>query len=176
VSATFLTNAKALARQQRFRAARVDAGLKRQARLWGQAVKARAEALSRGPLTQAQLRQYRPGLYSTARGARPAFDATVNSHTGLFAASWRVGVWAVAGGVTVTVWNQAPYAGFMQGTERMRRRGILDAAAQPYSLSLMALRAKRSAEADGGGSSLLLDIVQIGVSVGSTYAGTIMDA
>lgn len=176
MGATFLTNAKSLARRQRFRGTQVDAALKATARLWGQQVKTRAESLSRGTITTAQLRQYRPGLYSTLLAAQPLFDAKINSHTGLFAASWRLGVWTTRSGVTVTVWNQAPYAQFMQGTERMRRRGVLDAAAEPYSFSRMALRAKRTAESEGGGGSLLLELVQVGISVGAAYGGAVIDA
>ena len=165
------TNANALATRQRLRGKTVDAALKARARLWGETVQKNAVSLSQGPIKTAQLRGYSPGLYSTARAANPYFDAQINAQSGVFAASWRVRVWSIGDKLTITVLNVAPYAGYMTGTDKMRRRDILGrATGQIRPLSLALLDAKRQAERSVGGS-LLLELAQVTLTVGVAYGG-----
>lgn len=124
----FVTNAGNLAARNRFKAKLIDAALKKACKDYAIAVQSQARRLSQGPLKTAALRRIKPGLYSTKRPARTVFDATINMQTGLFAQSWHYGTYSSAGGVTVTVWNSAPYAKYMMGTLRMRQRPILDMA------------------------------------------------
>ena len=176
MGAQLLTNAKSLATRQRFRAKQVDAALQAQARKWGSDVKARAMILSNGPLTTAQLRRYRPGLYSTQLPPRAVFDALVNRQSGEFARSWRIRVASYAGHITVTVLNDADDAKWMQGTSKMRLRPILKlATSQVSSLTKRALTAKQSAEQAATGGSLFLELVKVSVTVGAAYGGAAAD-
>lgn len=182
----FRTNANHIAARQRERAAKVDAAMKAGSAAWGQGVMRRAVALSQGPLKTAMLRQYRPGLYSTASPSNPAFDAVINSQTGLFARSWRVSTWGYSGHVTTTVYNVAPYSGFMMGTARMRFRGVLEAAVngrpgqvaavvRPSTFTRTIHASKVMAEGSGyGAASFVGELVQIGVGVVAAYAGELM--
>ena len=174
--AQFLTNAGNLATRQRLRGRAVDAALKAEARAWGQAVRAQAERLSQGTLTAANLRQM-DGPYSVrfSPGAAGQSDAIINRRTGDFAAGWRVGVWAYRDGVTVTIWNASRESTFMAGTRLMRLRPVLvEARGAVHSLSAGALRAKRRAEATGGGFSLGLELINTAAAVGGAYGGALM--
>ena len=164
-------NAGSLATRQRQRGKAVDAAMKARARLWGETVKQNAVSLSQGTISAAALRRYSPGLYSRARAANPGFDAVLNRQTGLLAASWRMQVWAMSDKTTVTVFNTAPYSGFMLGTVKMRPRPILDfARGQVKPFSRQVLDAKRQGERCPAGS-LLFDLVQVGVTVTFAYGG-----
>lgn len=174
MAVVFKTNANGLAARQRFRGKQVDAAMQAQARLWGQQVKARATALSQGTLSASRLRGYKPGLYSTRRAGNPAFDAVVNKQSGLLARSWTFGVWSFTGHVTVTVFNTAPYSGYLMGTARMRMRPILAVATGAIPFGAMMLKAKRQAEQSSTGGSLVLELVQVAATVGVAYGGAAM--
>ena len=149
----FRTNAGNLAARQRYNAAVVDQAMRDACRLYGAAVTQQARTLSKGPISTAELSKYKPGMYSTKRPARPAFDAIINAQTGLFAASWHFGTWSFTGHVTVTVYNTAPYAKYMMGTARMRERPILDEAMQKLASGPGAATTAAAAIAGSGGAT-----------------------
>lgn len=170
-----LTNAKRLATRQRFRGTAVDAALKAEARAYGELVRTRAIALSQGTISRKALRAYKPGLYSRGRAGNPLFDAVINKQSGIFAASWRLGVYTFAGHITVTVSNAAPYSRFMQGTDKSRKRPILNMATGQGAIFRKAiLDAKRRAERANTGGSLPVALIAGGGSgsVGRSSPGT----
>ena len=181
----FRTNAGNLAARQRYKANLVDQAMKDACRMYGAALTQQARTLSKGPISTAELSEYKPGMYSTKRPARPAFDAIINAQTGLFASSWHFGTWAFTGHVTVTVYNTAPYAKYMMGTARMRERPILDEAMQklatgPEAAAIAALTGPGSA-ASAAVTAAIGAVMGSGASAGSAagsrvFAGYVLRA
>lgn len=171
---SFKTNAISLAARQRIRGKAVSAAMQVQARLYGETLKRAAESLSQGPMTTAQLSQYKPGFYSTSRTGDVYSDAVINQQTGRLRNSWYSGVGTFSGHVTVTVWNTSPEAKFMLGTSKMRKRDILGRAIgqiKPFSTQM--LQAKRQGEQSVGGS-LALELVNVAITVGVAYGSAAM--
>ena len=123
----WVTNAGSLASTKRLLADQVHNNLRSAARIHAKKMKAEAVRLSNGTITAAQLRTYQPGLYSRAVVGvySPAFDALINSHSGVFKASWRTRVQETKDGWTITLLNDSKEAAYMMGTKRMRMRPIL---------------------------------------------------
>lgn len=164
------TNGNHLAARQRIRGKAVSTAMRAQARAYGESVKSNAVALSQGTISDTMLRAYSPGLYSRARAGNAFADAEINTHTGLFAKSWQVRVWSVGDNLTVTILNLAPYSAYMLGTVKMRKRDILGRATgqlKPFYMQM--LQAKRKGEGSVSGSGLLMDLINVTVTVGIAY-------
>lgn len=166
------TNGNHLAARQRMRGKAVSSALKAQARIYAESVKSNAVILSQGSISEAMLRAYSPGLYARARAGNAFADAEINKHTGLFASSWQARVWSVGDSLTITVLNLAPYSVYMLGTVKMRKRDILGRATgqlKPFYLQM--LQAKRQGEKSVSGSGLLMELINVTVTVGIAYGG-----
>jgi len=87
----------------------------------------RAIQYSSGGRTYAELRQYRPGLYSVRRPARRD-DHIINTHTGTFRAGWRKRPVRRTGDTfTISLFNvgMKVAAWLLLGTRKMRERPLL---------------------------------------------------
>lgn len=95
------------------------------------AAKTTAIRLSHGPLKtehlQRMAREFNKGrgLYSTAAPAPPMNPAIVNLQSGRFSRSWQTRVTWNGAGTSMTLWNTAPYAKFLLGTNKTIARLIL---------------------------------------------------
>ena len=92
----------------------------------------RAIQYSSGGRTYSELRQYRPGLYSTQRPARKD-DYIINVHTGAFRSGWRKRPVRRAGDTfVISLFNvgMKVAAWLLLGTRKMRERPLLKKVAE----------------------------------------------
>ena len=175
------TNAGSLASTKRLLADQVHNNLRSAARIHAERMKAEAVRLSSGTITLDELRSHRPGIYSRAIvGAySPAFDALINSHSGVFKASWRTRVQETKDGWTITLLNDSKEAAYMMGTKRMRMRPILIEVDRILygELPAQVRKVTRRAGQENGKGGSAFGAVLYGVGVGAaSVAGGLTEA
>ncbi len=132
------SNALALSKKNQRRATAIIPALNQakkdtEAALWHRAV----WELSAGSVKQSTLSQGPPGLNnpygygpSNSRGPRGAVPygnlAIINRQSDDFAASWDTVGLVTTNSVTVLIFNTSPHAKFLLGTDRMKRRPVLE--------------------------------------------------
>lgn len=135
---TLSTNAGTLARKNIDRQKLLRMELERARRESQKAIKRTAEALSSGTTSTATLSAPPPGLNHpygyggyNSRGIRGPVPnggelGIINEQTGLFRNSWEADGYSFPDRQVITLWNDAPYAADMLGTDKMRARPILN--------------------------------------------------
>ena len=105
----------------------------------------------------------------------PTPDYVINAQTGTFKEAWKSTADLTAGNWVILVWNDSAYAKFMMGTDRMRKRGILDEIDKRSALHLQQLLTavllenareytSQSASSPFGGGGALIFAIYAGTS------------
>ena len=126
------TNASQLSAVYRRRAQAVRPAFRRAMQASTMEIKRTAmEFSSRTGLPPAALRRLgHPFAARLPKDSGPYPDSQIGQRTGRFRAGWRAQTRETADGLEGQVWNDAPQARFMLGTRKMRKRPILERAAQ----------------------------------------------
>jgi len=124
---TFKTNAGNCAVNKRILAGQMEEQFRKVARKEAEDMKRVAKVLSSGNLSLKTLAKMgHPYGLRRLPGAAGQPDFIINKQSGTFAASWQTRTQKTPTGWTVTLWNSAPEAFYLLGTNKMRPRLIFD--------------------------------------------------
>ena len=127
MSVTFKTNAGNCAINKRILVGQMEEQFRAVARKEAADMKRVAKLLSSGNLSLATLaKRGHPYGLRQLPGAAGQPDYIINKQSGLFATSWQTRTQKTPTGWTVTLWNSAPEAFYLLGTNKMRPRLIFD--------------------------------------------------
>ena len=182
MSVTFKTNAGNCAVNKKILAGKMEERFRQAARMEATKLKFLAESLSGGNLSLAMLAK-RGHPYGLRRlpGAAGQPDYIINKQSGRFATSWQSRAQKTSIGWTISLWNSAPEAFYLLGTDRMRPRLIFDEImrrTQPDLSVELRKAVRKTAEGNAGtppmGGSVfggLLYAVSVGVTSAASGLG-----
>ena len=127
MGAQFVTNAGALALKHSAFAMSTRAKFEAAAKAHADFLVAIARELSSGTTsTEELIAMGHPYSTRYAPNSGPSPDYVINAQTGALRDGWQARADLEAGNWVVLLWNETSYAKFMMGTDRMRKRPILD--------------------------------------------------
>ena len=177
---TFKTNAGNCAVNKRILAGRMEEQFRKVARKEAEDMKRVAKVLSSGNLSLKTLAKMgHPYGLRRPPGAAGQPDFIINKQSGTFATSWQTRTQKTPTGWTVTLWNSAPEAFYLLGTNKMRPRLIFDEIMRqtmPETLAEVRKSVRKGVAANGGtppmgGSAWGGILYAVGVGVTSAASG-----